>query len=106
MAERYKLRDGKWRIVGREFPEQKNRTLQLSATLRAIMDNDFHPEKNPQGLSPAEQKEAIMLAPGMTAEEMESIIPLTGTPLADTIRAVISSHRAKNRTYKDKNRPA
>jgi len=52
-------------------------------------------------MSPAEQQQAIKLLPGMTAEQMESVILVTGPQLADTIRSIIPSFRATNRSYKD-----
>ena len=46
---------------------------------------------------------AIRELPGMTATEMQSVIVATGPALSDTIRAIISSHRARNdRSNKDK----
>ena len=53
-------------------------------------------------LSPAEQAEAIKILPGLTAAEMEALIPITGPELAESIRKLISKHRATNRTDKDK----
>lgn len=86
-------------------PQGVAKTVLISATIRAIYDNDYHVTKHPDGLTPEEQKEALLLVPGLSAAEMESLIPLTGRPLAESIRAVISAHRATNRTDKDKNRP-
>lgn len=92
----WKLRNGRWRRVGVKFQEQFNKTLLLTSTIRAIYAKDAT-------LTPAEQQEAIHLLPGMTATEMQSIILTTGPGLADSIRAVISSHRARNdRSAKDK----
>lgn len=92
---RWKFSRGKWRRVSVEFPSQLTRTLLLSATIRAIYDKDAT-------LSPEEQHDMIRLLPGLTAREMEEIIPLTGPALADSIRAVISKHRATDRSTKDK----
>ncbi len=77
--------------------DQTIRVLQ-SATIRAIYDNDAQ-------LSPKEQQDAIKLLPGLTAAEMEAVIPLTGPALADSIRAVIAAHRAHNRSVKDQHNP-
>jgi len=98
----WKFRRGKWRRINVEFSEQMQKTILLSATIRAILDNDKN-ATNPTGLSPEEQKEAIQDLPGMTATEMQSIIIATGPALADSIRAVISVHRARNdRSNKDR----
>lgn len=70
----------------------------MSAMIRAIYDNDAE-------LTPQEQQEAIKLLPGLTAAEMEATIPLTGPALAESIRAIISKHRAQNRSFKDKQKP-
>jgi len=77
-------------------PFLESKTLMLSAAIRAIYDADA-------SLTPQEQQNAIKALPGMTAAEMESFIPLTGPALADSIRAIISKHRATNRTDKDQN---
>lgn len=81
-----------------ETPNDQTIRVLQSATIRAIYDNDAQ-------LTPAEQQEAIKLLPGLTAAEMEAVIPLTGPSLADSIRAVISAHRAQNRSVKDQNKP-
>lgn len=101
MTTKWKFRDGKWRRINVEFDYQQERTLLLSATLRAILENDYDQTKNPTGLTPQEQKEAIKMTPGLTAREMEALIPLTGPMLADSIRKLISKHRATNRSDKD-----
>jgi len=100
---KWKFRDGKWRRINVEFEEQVTKTRLLSTVIRAIYDNDSK-------LTPAEQQEAIMDLSGMSAAEMESIVRQyhdtegTTDDLANSIRAVISKHRATNRTDKDKNK--
>jgi len=92
----WKLKRGKWRKIGRKFPRQYNKTLLLSGVIRAIYDKD-------NTMTPEEQQTAIKELPGMTGTEMQSIIMTTGPGLADSIRAVISAHRARNdRSAKDK----
>jgi hypothetical protein len=74
---------------------QYNKTVLLSAAIRAIYDKDAQ-------LTPEEQQDAIKLLPGLSAAEMESIIMPSGPALADSIRSMISKHRARNRTIKDR----
>ena len=91
----FRKKRGRIYKIGQEFPDQFRKTVLLSAAIRAIYDSDAQ-------LTPAEQQEAIRTLPGMTGGEMESIILQTGPGLADSIRSIISSHRATNRSYKDK----
>lgn len=102
----FRLKRGRIYKTGLDVtPQGVSMAILQSATIRALYDNDYHATNNPTGLTPAEQREALLLLPGLTAKEMEAIIPLTGPALADTIRSVISSHRAQNRTDKDKQKP-
>lgn len=105
MTVKWKFRDGKWRRINVEFEEQKAKTLLLSQALKVILENDYQPDKNPKGLTPEEQHDIIQLLPGLTAKEMESVIPLTGPTLADSIRQIISKHRATDRSFKDQHSP-
>lgn len=93
---RWRRKRGGWYRTGTEFPRQLQKQLLLSGTIRAIYDKDAE-------LTPQEQQQAIQSLPGMTATEMQSIILQTGPALADSIRAVISKHRARNdRSNKDR----
>ena len=87
MAVKWKLRNGKWRRVMVVFRKQTEKTVLLSATIRAIYDKDAE-------LSPKEQHQAILLLPGMTVTEMYSVIEANGRKLAETIRALIGKDRA------------
>jgi len=85
------------------FPEQVKKQLEVAAMVRIINDMD-------DKLAPAEQAEMIKMLPGLTAREMETIIEMhynkpDGIGLADSIRAIISAHRAVDRTTKDQNKP-
>ena len=100
MAEKWRLKNGKWRRYYSEPNDQTKRALQ-SILIRGILDNDYHETKNPKGLTPEEQKETIRALPWITIGELEQTIPVTGPILADSIRNVISKHRATNRTQKD-----
>jgi hypothetical protein len=87
MAVKWKFRDGKWRRINVEFEEQFNKTILLSATIRAIYDKDA-------ALTPEEQQQAIHSLPGMTISDMQSVIQANGPKLAATIRAIIGKDRA------------
>jgi len=63
------------------------KTLLITTYIRKIYDSDAT-------LTPAEQQEAIKILPGITVAEMEALIPVTGPKLADSIRKLISKHRA------------
>lgn len=84
------------------FPEQVKKQLEVAAMVRLINDMD-------DKLTPAEQAEMIRLLPGLTAREMEQVLELhykgEGPKLAESIRAIISAHRAVDRTTKDQNKP-
>ena len=69
------------------FRKQTEKTVLLSATIRAIYDKDAK-------LTPEEQQQAIQLLPGMTITEMYSVIEANGMKLADTIRKIITKDRA------------
>jgi len=86
---KWKFRDGKWRRVMVVFRKQTEKTVLLSATIRAIYDKDAE-------LTPGEQQKAIQLLPGMTITEMYSVIEANGPKLAETIRALIGKDRATN----------
>lgn len=79
------------------YTEQFKHTLLLSLLIRRINESDVN-------LTPKEQKQAIIILPGLPAYKMESILPLSDPTLSDTIRKLISKHRAVNRTVKDKKR--
>ncbi len=87
MVVKWKLRNGKWRRVMVVFRKQTEKTVLLSATIRAIYDKDAN-------LSPSEQQKAIQLLPGMTITEMYSVIEANGPKLAESIRKLINKDRA------------
>ena len=70
-----------------EFRKQTEKTVLLSATIRAIYDKDAK-------LTPEEQQQAIQLLPGMTVSEMYSVIEANGPKLAESIRKLINKNRA------------
>lgn len=70
-----------------EFRKQTEKTVLLSATIRAIYDTDAK-------LTPKEQQQAIQLLPGMTVSEMYSVIEANGPKLAESIRRLINKNRA------------
>lgn len=82
------------KTTGFSMPELLSKTLMMGAYIRKVYDSDAQ-------LTPAEQQEAIKMMDGLTAAEMEALIPITGPELADSIRKLISKHRATNRTNKD-----
>ncbi len=83
------------KTTGFSMEELYAKTLLITTYIRKIYDSDA-------SLTPAEQQEAIKILPGITAAEMEALIPVTGPTLADSIRKLISKHRATDRTTKDK----
>jgi len=87
MVVKWKFRNGKWRRVMVVFRKQSEKTVLLSATIRAIYDKDAN-------LSPEEQQKAIQLLPGMTITEMYSVIEANGPKLAESIRKLINKDRA------------
>lgn len=84
-------------FIGQEFSEQFKKTLLLTLLIRRINEDDVD-------LTPAEQAKAIKTITGLPAYKMESLIPISGPVLSDSIRKMISPHRATNRSNKDKNR--
>ena len=82
-------------FIGQEFPEQYKKTILLTLLIRRINESDID-------LTPAEQAKAIKTITGLPAYKMESLIPVSGPVLADSIRKMISPHRATNRSRKDK----
>lgn len=79
--------------IGQEFPELRKKMLLLTLLIRRINEDDVN-------LTPKEQAAAIKLLPGLPTYKMESLIPITGPTLADSIRKIISKGRATNRTTK------
>ena len=92
---RHKTSSGHY--IGEEFPEQFKKTLLLTLAIRRLNESDID-------LTPKEQSEAIKKLSGMASYKLESIIPLSGPTLSDTIRKMISKNRAVNRTVKDRSR--
>lgn len=90
MAVKWKLRDGKWRRINVEFEEQFERTKSLTNVIKAIYDADAK-------LTPEIQQKAIEALPGLSREEMIKITSDHHSKpgqLAQTIRDIISEHRA------------
>lgn len=69
----------------------------LSLLIRRINESDID-------LTAEEQAKAIKAISGLPAYKMESLIPITGPVLADSIRKIISKNRAVNRTVKNKSK--
>ena len=92
---RYKTRSGYY--IGKEFPSQRKLTENYTKLIRKIYNRDNR-------LTPKQQQKAIQNLPGITSDEMESIIHSTGPKLAQSIRKFISPYRAKTRSIKQKNR--
>ena len=91
---RIRRRLGKDYRTGVEMDELFARTKAITKIIRKINESDNE-------LTPQEQNDMIEALPGLTAREMEAMIPLTGPELAKSIRDVISKHRATDRTTKD-----
>ncbi len=83
--------------IGKEFPSQRQLTLNYTKLIRKIYNRDMR-------LTPKQQQLAIIALPGITSDEMESITKSTGPKLAKTLRKFISAHRAKTRSIKTKRR--
>lgn len=90
-------KSGSGHYIGQEFPEQFKKTLLLTLIIRRINESDVE-------LTPKEQAQAIKMFVGLPAYKMESLIPISGPVLADSIRKMISPVRATNRSQKDKGR--
>lgn len=88
---------GSGHFIGQEFLDQFKETILLTLLIRRINEDDVN-------LTPAEQAKAIKIITGLPAYKMESLIPITGQILADSIRKMISPNRATNRSNKDKKR--
>ena len=84
-------------IIGKEFPSQRQLTLNYTRLIRKIYNKDAR-------LTPREQQIAIQGLAGITSDQMEGIIKTTGPKLATNLRKFISSYRAKTRSIKHKNR--
>ena len=76
--------------IGTVFPSQRKLTENYAKLNRKIYGSRL--------LSPKQQHKAVMILPGITRDEMDSIIKTTGPELASSIRKIISPHRAKTRT--------
>ena len=92
---RRKTRSGHY--IGKEFPSQRQLTLNYTKIIRKIYNRDIR-------LTPRQQQIAIMALPGITTDEMELIIKTTGPRLATYLRRFISKHRAKTRRIKNRYR--
>lgn len=79
--------------IGQEFPSQIQLTLNYTKLIRKIYSRDNR-------LTPKQQQNAIMVLPGITSDEMESIMKSRGPTLAKELRKFISAHRAKTRSVK------
>lgn len=90
-------RTGSGHYIGNEFPRQRQLTLNYTRLIRKIYKRDNR-------LTPRQQQIAIQALPGITSNQMELIIKSTGPKLAISIRKLISSHRAKTRSTKQKNK--
>jgi len=83
--------------IGKEFPSQRQLTLNYTKLIRKINKRDNR-------LTPFQQQQAIQALSGITIDEMESIIKCTGPALAQNLRKFISAHRAKTKRIKQKAR--
>jgi len=81
---RHKTKSG--HFIGEEFPEQFKRTILLTLLIRRINESDID-------LTPKEQSQAIKVLFGLPTYKMESIIPISGPVLSDTIKKMISKDR-------------
>ena len=92
---RRKTRSGHY--IGKEFPSQRKLTENYTKLIRKIYKKD-------NLLTPRQQQKAIMALPGINSDMMDIIIKSTGPKLAQSIRKLISSHRARTRSIKQKRR--
>ena len=83
--------------IGKEFPSQRQLTLNYSRLIRKIYSRDNR-------LTPFQQQKAIQALTGITTNEMEGMMKATGPKLAQSVRKLISSHRAKTKRIKQKAR--
>jgi len=83
--------------IGKEFPTQRQLTLNYTRLIRKIYSRDNR-------LTPRQQQLAIMALPGINSDEMESLMICTGPALTQQIRKFISAHRAKTRSVKTRAR--
>ena len=84
--------------IGTVFPSQRKQTENYAKLIRKIYGS--------KTLSARSKQKAVMTLPGITRDEMDSIIKTTGPELALCIRKIISPHRGKTRTKtKTKKRP-
>lgn len=83
--------------VGKEFPSQRQLTLNYTKLIRKIYNRDMR-------LTPRQQQVAVQALPGISSDDMELLIKSTGPKLAQSLRSFISAHRAKTRKIKQKAR--
>lgn len=74
--------------IGKEFPSQRALTLNYTKLIRKIYNRD-------NLLTPKQQQQAIQSLSGITTDEMEDMIKATGPKLAQSVRDLISAHRAR-----------
>jgi hypothetical protein len=78
------------------MPTYLKRTLLLVTVIRKINARDVD-------LTPKEQAKAIKKLDGLPTYQMQRLAKQTGPKLAESIRKLISPHRARNnRTQKDR----
>ena len=76
--------------IGTVFPSQRKPTENYAKLIRKLYGS--------KTLSARSKQKAVMTLPGITRDEMDSIIKTTGPELTLCIRKIISQHRAKTRT--------
>jgi len=87
------------RRIGKEMPDLKALTLNYTKLVRKIYNSD-------NLLTPKQQQQAIHSLSGITTNEMEGMLKATGPKLAQSVRELISNHRARTRRIKQKIRKA
>lgn len=83
--------------IGKEFPSQRQLTLNYTKLIRKIYNRDMR-------LTPRQQQIAIQSLSGITTNEMESLTKSTGPKLAQELRKFISAHRGTTKRAKQKAR--
>ena len=81
---RHKTKSGHY--IGKEFPSQRQLTLNYTALIRKINNKTSR-------LTPKQKRIAILKLDGITREQMDLIIKSTGPKLASALRKFVSKTR-------------
>lgn len=104
---RWRRKRGGWYRTGVQFDEQMQKTITLTEIIRKINEaDDKMTVEERRNYKVESQSELIKSLAGLPAWELEALLFISrrgnGPLLHESIRAIISQHRATNRSDKDR----